>query len=134
MSTTSRRSCQHTRLFICAFFFFCLCVYMCVCVQGQLAAPRPCPPAGGGSLRPACRSAWLNPGYGPSRRTEKKKRRESEEEEKERKEEMEGDLWAFLAKGLPPFHKPIGLDYKTLFLFKRALFFHSWVVGATVGG
>ena len=44
---------------------------------------------------------------------------------------MEGDLWAFLAKGLP-FHKPMGSDYKTLLLFKRALFFHSCVVEATV--
>lgn len=46
---------------------------------------------------------------------------------------MEGDLWAFLAKGLP-FHKPVGPDYKTVLLFKRALFFHSCVVGATVVG
>ena len=54
--------------------------------------------------------------------------REEEEEKRERgrregvrkiKEEMEGDLWAFLAKGLP-FHKPMGLDYKTILLFKRA--------------
>lgn len=55
------------------------------------------------------------------------------EKEKERKEEMEGDLWAFLAKGLP-FHKPIGLDYKTVLFFKRALFFHSCGVGDTTGG
>ena len=41
---------------------------------------------------------------------------------------MEGDLWAFLAKGLP-FNKPISLDYKTVLLFKRTLFFHSFVCG-----
>lgn len=46
---------------------------------------------------------------------------------------MEGDQWAFLAKGLP-LHKPISLDYKTVLFFKRALFFHSCGAGATVGG
>lgn len=51
----------------------------------------------------------------------------------ERKEEMEGDLWAFLAKGLP-FPKPMALDYKTMVLLKRSLFFHSCVWGLQWGG
>ena len=41
---------------------------------------------------------------------------------------MEGDLWAFLVKGLP-FNKPISLDYETVLLFKTALFFHSFMCG-----
>lgn len=45
---------------------------------------------------------------------------------------MEGDLSAFLVKGRP-LHKPKGLVYKTMLLFKRALFFHSCVAEATVG-
>lgn len=47
-------------------------------------------------------------------------------------EDVEGDQWAFLAKGLP-LHKPIGLDNKTMLFLKRALFLHSFVVGAGVG-
>lgn len=37
-----------------------------------------------------------------------------------------------MVKGLP-LHKPIGLDNKTMFFLKRALFLHSFVVGAGVG-
>lgn len=47
-------------------------------------------------------------------------------------EDVEGDQWAFLAKGLP-LHKPIGLDNKTMLFLKRALFLHSFAVGAGVG-
>lgn len=47
-------------------------------------------------------------------------------------EYVEGDQWAFLAKGLP-LHKPIGLDNKTMLFLKRALFLHSSAVGAGVG-
>lgn len=50
---------------------------------------------------------------GPSRRTENKKRslieKENRGNEGKRKEEMEGDQWAFLAKGIP-LHWQIGLD------------------------
>ncbi len=74
----------------------------------------------------------MNPAGG-QRRGREERGRKKRRRERERKEEMEGDLWAVLAKGLP-FHKPIGLDYKTMLLFKRALFFHSCVVGSTVGG
>lgn len=47
-------------------------------------------------------------------------------------EDVEGDQWAFLAKGLP-LHKPIGLDNKTMLFLKRALFLHSFAVGAGEG-
>lgn len=47
-------------------------------------------------------------------------------------EDVEGDQWAFLVKGLP-LHKPIGVDNKTMLLLKRALFLHPFAVGAGVG-
>lgn len=51
------------------------------------------------------------------------------EKREKRKEEMECDLRTFLAKGLP-----LVIDYKTELAFKRELFFHSCVAGATVEG
>lgn len=56
-------------------------------------------------------------------KTEMGKKREK------RKEEMECDLRTFLAKSLP-----LVIDYKTELAFKRELFFHSCVAGATVEG
>lgn len=46
-----------------------------------------------------------------------------------RKEDMECDLRTFLAKSLP-----LVIDYKTELAFKRELFFHSCVAGATCRG
>lgn len=51
------------------------------------------------------------------------------EKKEKRKEEMECDPRTFLAKGLP-----LVIDYKTELAFKRELFFHSCVAGATVEG
>lgn len=48
-----------------------VCFGVDVYVQGQLATPWPHVLAGGSGHRPV----WLNPGYGPSRKTEKKKRK-----------------------------------------------------------
>jgi len=120
-----------------------MAVHVCFCVhvhvQAQLAPPYTCGSEGklwgaGGSHSPA----WLNPDYGPSGKTKRKKKESREiekrrEEVTQRKEEMKGDLWVLFAKGFP-IHKPMGLDYKTKLLLKRVLFFHSCVVGATVGG
>lgn len=111
----------------------CSCVFLCVCpgTISTTATPGERGPAGGGGHRPA----HVQPGLTLAMDSAEGRRRRRRERRRERgrKEEMEGDLWAFLAKGLP-FHKPMGLDYKTVLLFKRALFFHSCVVGATVGG
>lgn len=118
----------HANTHGCSSVFF--CVYLATISTTTPSGEQG--PAGGGGHRPAHVQPGLtlamDPAGGERRRIE-----ERVSEKEERKEEMEGDLWAFLAKGLP-FHKPIGLDYKTMLLFKRALFLHSCVAGATVGG
>lgn len=66
---------------------------------------------------------------GRQRRRRRGKKTEMGEKKEKRKEEMECDPRTFLAKGLP-----LVIDYKTELAFKRELFFHSCVAGATVEG
>lgn len=117
-----------------------MAVHVCfsVYVQGTISTISPLgeqEAAGGGGYRLAHVQPGLTLAMDPAggQRSSRGEGRAGERRMRKRKQEMEGDLWALLAKGLP-FHKPMGSDYKTVLFFKRALFFHSCVVGATVGG
>lgn len=105
------------------------CFFVHMHVKAQLAPP--CPSRSKGKLKVVVLAllALISP-IGPVGRLKKKRKNKTYRGEsgREKEEDMKGDLWALLTKGLP-LHKPMASDYKTKLLDKRALFSHSCVVG-----